>query len=84
MSLGVAYTLPLLVTLQTEVYHDGTLRVQLSREDIPLSPRVRMGLMWNTDQEYMGELKYLIKRRMAIRAHYDSDMGAGLGLSLRY
>ena len=34
-SLGVAYTLPMLVVLQTEIYHDGNLRVQLMREDIP-------------------------------------------------
>jgi FtsP/CotA-like multicopper oxidase with cupredoxin domain len=33
-SLGVAYTLPMLVILQTEVYHDGNVRVQLRREDI--------------------------------------------------
>jgi hypothetical protein len=29
ISLGLAYILPFLVTLQTEVYHDGNIRLQL-------------------------------------------------------
>jgi hypothetical protein len=36
VSLGVAYTLPLLITAQAEVYHDGNVRFQLMR-DIPVS-----------------------------------------------
>ena len=40
--------------------------------------------MVNTDLEYMVELKYVLTRYMGIRAHYDSDMGVGIGLSLNY
>ncbi|HWL00710.1 MAG TPA: multicopper oxidase domain-containing protein [Parapedobacter sp.] len=84
VSLGVMYTLPMLLNVQAEVYHDGIVRLSLMREDIPVSKRLRAGFMVNTDREYMGELKYVINKNMGIRAHYDSDMGFGVGLSLNY
>ena len=83
-SLGFMYTLPMLVNFQAEVYHDGIVRLSLMREDIPISKRLRAGFMVNTDFEYMAELKYIINKNMAIRTHYDSDMGLGVGLSLNY
>ncbi len=83
-SLGVAYTLPMLVIFQTEVYQDGTLRLQLAREDIPVSPRIRASFMLNTDKEYMGGLKYILGKNIALNTHYDSDMGFGVGLMLNY
>ena len=61
-SLGVMYTLPMLVNFQAEVYHDGIVRLTLMREDIPISKRLRGGFMVNTDKEYMGELKYIINK----------------------
>jgi FtsP/CotA-like multicopper oxidase with cupredoxin domain len=83
-SLGVAYTLPMLIILQTEIYHDGNLRVQLMREDIPLSKRLRGMFMVNTDKEYMAGLKYILHKNLGISSHYDSDMGFGVGLNLSY
>ncbi|WP_144281007.1 multicopper oxidase domain-containing protein [Chryseobacterium echinoideorum] len=83
-SLGIMYTLPMLVNFQAEVYHDGIVRLTLMREDIPISKRLRGGFMVNTDKEYMGELKYIINKNIGIRAHYDSDMGWGAGISLVY
>ena len=47
----------MLVTFQTEVYHDGNVRMQLMREDIPISKRLRMAFMVNTDKEYMQNNK---------------------------
>ncbi len=84
VSLGFNYTLPMLVVFQAEVYHDGNVRLQLSREDIPLSPRLRGEFMVNTDYEYMGGLRYILSRNLGIRAHYDSDMGFGVGLNVNY
>jgi len=84
VSLGVMYTLPLLVNVQAEVYHDGIFRLSLMREDIPLSRRLRGGFMVNTDLEYMADLRYILNRNFGIRTHYDSDMGFGLGLTLTY
>jgi FtsP/CotA-like multicopper oxidase with cupredoxin domain len=84
ISLGVAYVLPMLVTFQTEVYQDGNLRLQLMREDIPLSKRMRGEFMVNTDKEYMIGARYIVNKNMGLRTHYDSDMGLGIGIYLNY
>lgn len=83
-SLGVAYTLPMLLILQTEVYHDGNVRIQLRREDIPISKRIRAAFMVNTDKEYLVGLNYIASKNFGFRTHYDSDMGFGVGLTLNY
>lgn len=83
-SLGFAYTLPMLVIFQTEMYHDGNFRMQLMREDIPISKRLRMAFMVNTDKEYMAGFKYIVGKNIGITSHYDSDMGFGFGVNLNY
>jgi len=83
-SAGMEYTLPMLVKAQVEVYTDGNVRIQFERKDIPLSRRLRMNLMWNTDKEYMVGLKYIAGRNFGITTHYDSDMGIGFGVNLNY
>ncbi|PRD54602.1 copper oxidase [Sphingobacterium gobiense] len=83
-SVGVMYTLPMLVNFQAEVYHDGIVRLALMREDIPVSRRIRAGFMVNTDKEYMLDLRYIMTRNLGIRTHYDSDMGFGVGLVVNY
>lgn len=84
LSAGFVYTLPMLIDFQAEVYTDGIVRLQLAREDIPLTPRLRGAFMVNTDKEYMGGLKYILTRNIAATTHYDSDMGWGFGLNLSY
>ena len=84
ISFGVAYVLPMLVTFQSEVYQDGNLRLQLMREDIPLSKRLRGEFMVNTDKEFMLGARYIFNKNMGLRTHYDSDMGFGIGLYLNY
>ncbi len=83
-SLGVAYTLPMLLILQTEIYQDGNVRIQLRREDFPLSKRFRAAFMVNTDREYMLGLNYIASKNLGFRTHYDSDMGFGVGLTFNY
>lgn len=83
-SAGIEYTLPMLVKAQVEVFTDGNVRIQFERKDIPLSRRLRMNLMWNTDKEYMAGLKYVVGRNFGITTHYDSDMGVGFGVNLNY
>ena len=83
-SLGILYTLPMLVQFEAEVFTDGTILLQLKREGIPLTKRVRMGLMINSDKEYMIDLKYIVNKNFGVRTHYDSDMGFGVGLNLNY
>ena len=84
VSIGFTYLLPMLVDFQAEVYHDGIVRLSLMREDISLTKRLRGGVMVNTDLEYTAALRYIITKNMGVRAHYDSDMGFGGGLSLMY
>lgn len=83
-SLGFVYTLPLLVDFKAEVFHDGIVRLQLMREDIPITPRLRWAFMVNTDKEYMTGFKYIATKNITISTHYDSDMGIGFGATLNY
>jgi len=84
ISLGINYTLPMLIIAQAEVYQDGNVRLQFMREDIPITKRLRAGFMINTDKEYMIDLRYILNKNFGVRTHYDSDMGFGVGLSLNY
>ena len=83
-SAGINYTLPMLIIAQAEIFTDGNVRLQFERMDIPVSKRLRMDLMWNTDKEYMAGLRYIIKRNVGVTTHYDSDMGIGFGVNLNY
>jgi len=83
-SVGFNFTLPMLLVFQAEVFHDGSARLQLMRDDIPISKRLRMAFMINTDKEYMGGLKYILNKNIAISSHYDSDMGFGAGVTFTY
>lgn len=83
-SAGIEYTLPMLIKAQAELFTDGNFRLQFERMDIPVSKRLRMSLMWNTDKEYMAGLRYIIARNFGVTTHYDSDMGIGFGVNLNY
>ncbi len=83
-SAGIEYTLPMLIKAQAEVFTDGNFRLQFERMDIPVSKRLRMNLMWNTDKEYMAGLRYILARNFGVTTHYDSDMGIGFGVNLNY
>lgn len=81
---GIAYTLPMLITADGRIDGDGKFRFQLSREDIPVSPRLRFNWMINTDKEYMAGFRYIATKYISLSSHYDSDMGLGVGLTLTY
>ena len=83
-SAGLEYTMPMLIKAQVEIFTDGNFRLQFERKDIPVSKRLRMSLMWNTEKEYMAGLRYIIKRNFGVTTHYDSDMGIGFGASFNY
>ena len=81
---GVQYTTPWLLLADARIDGDGKFRFQVSREDIPLTPRLRFGFMANTDKEYMAGFRYVINKWFALSTHYDSDMGLGAGITLTY
>lgn len=82
--IGIQYTLPMLVIADASVDHKGNVRFQLLREDIPVSKRLRMNFMVNTDREYMAGLRYVLTKYFSLSTHYDSDMGYGGGITLTY
>ncbi len=81
---GVQYTLPMLVYADFRVDTQGKLRFQLSRDDIPITARLRLNFMVNTDRESMVGFRYIITKYFGISTHYDSDMGFGAGITLNY
>jgi FtsP/CotA-like multicopper oxidase with cupredoxin domain len=82
--LGFQYTLPMLLEAEARLDMKGKLRFQLRREDIPLSSRLRLNLMGNTDREYMAGLRYSLTKYFSLSTHYDSDMGYGAGVTITY
>lgn len=81
---GVRYKLPLLFIADARVNMYGKVRVQLEREDIAVSKRIRMNMLINTDKEYRVGVRYILTPYMGISANYDSDMKWGAGISINY
>jgi len=81
---GIAYTLPMLFVADARIDGDGKFRFQLSREDVPVTKRLRFSMMINTDKEYMLGLRYIATKYVSVSSHYDSDMGLGAGLTFTY
>jgi FtsP/CotA-like multicopper oxidase with cupredoxin domain len=81
---GLQYTLPFLFTLDGRVDMKGNLRLQLGREDIAVTSRLRLSLLVNTDKEYMAGFRYILTKYIGLSTHYDSDMGFGAGVTVNY
>jgi len=76
--------LPMLFVADARIDGNGKFRFQFSREDVPVTKRLRFGMMINTDKEYMLGLRYIAAKYISISTHYDSDMGLGGGLTFTY
>jgi CopA family copper-resistance protein len=81
---GIQYITPGLFVADARIDLKGKFRFQLSREDVPLTPRLRLNVMGNTDKEYMVGLQYILTKWLAASTHYDSDMAWGAGLTITY
>ena len=81
---GIAYTLPMLFIADARIDGDGKFRFQFSREDIPITSRLRFNMLINTDKEYMAGFRYIVSKYLALSTHYDSDMGLGAGITFTY
>lgn len=81
---GIQYVLPMLVVAEGRIDSKGKLRFQLARDDIPVTPRLRLNVMGNTDREYMAGLRYILTKYFSLSTHYDSDMGYGAGITITY
>lgn len=81
---GVQYTMPWFVVADASIDHTGYFRVQLRREDLAVTKRMRLWGMWNTDLEYALGARYILTKYLSASSHYDSDMGWGAGLTVTY
>ncbi|MBN8651514.1 MAG: multicopper oxidase domain-containing protein [Cytophagales bacterium] len=80
--LGMRYLLPMFVQSELRVDHRGNVRFQLSRNDMPITRRLRLSLVGNSDWEYNIDFDYNIGKRFYIHASYDSDYKYGAGLTM--
>ena len=81
---GMKYILPLLVVADANVDQNGKVRFELSREGIPISPRIRGSFAVNSDKEFDFGLKYILQKWVAVSTNYDSEYGFGAGLTFMY
>lgn len=81
---GLQYTLPWFVVADARIDHEGKIRFEIARNDIPLTERLRLRAKWNTDKEWTVGAKYILTKYWSISSHYDSDMNWGAGLTFTY
>lgn len=81
---GVQYLLPMLITADASVDHNGKVILEFSREDIPLSRRLRGNFSVNSDGEFNTGLRYIVQRYLSVSGNYDNEMGWGAGITLMY
>lgn len=81
---GLQYTMPWFVVADLTLDHTGYFRLQFKRDDIPVTKRLRLWGMWNTDMEYGVGARYILSKYLSASTHYDSDMGYGIGMTFTY
>lgn len=81
---GMQYVLPMLVTADASVDHNGKVLLELSREDIPVSRRWRGNFSLNSDGEFSTGLRYIVQKYLSLSGNYDNEMGWGAGITLTY
>ena len=81
---AATYVLLMLINVDFRVDADNKFRFQLSREDIPLTPRLRFKRMLNSDKKYMSSYRYVAGNYISLSTHYDSDMSRGAGVVITY
>ncbi|AZA83776.1 copper oxidase [Chryseobacterium lactis] len=81
---GMQYVLPMLITADASVDQNGKVLLELSREDIPLSRRLRGNFSVNSDGEFSTGLRYIVQKWMSLSGNYDNEMGWGAGITFTY
>ncbi|MEY8760308.1 multicopper oxidase domain-containing protein [Chryseobacterium sp. MD-1] len=81
---GMQYLLPMLITADASVDQNGKVLLELSREDIPVSRRIRGNFSLNSDGEFTTGLRYIVQKWFSISGNYDNEMGWGAGITLTY
>jgi len=81
---GAQYILPMLITADASVDHNGKVLLELSREDIPISRRLRGNFSVNSDGEFTSGIRYILQKWLSVSGNYDNEMGWGGGITLTY
>lgn len=81
---GIEYTLPMFVKADVRVNTKGRFRLQLAREDMALTKRLRFDGYWNTDKEWQLGLRYILRSRWQISGNYYNHYGLGAGVTYNY
>ena len=81
---GIRYILPMLVIADASVDQNGKVVLDLSRENIKISPRIRGNFSVNSDKEFDFGLKYIVQKWVSVSTNYDSEFGFGAGLTFMY
>ncbi|WP_374462651.1 multicopper oxidase domain-containing protein [Chryseobacterium sp.] len=81
---GMQYVLPMLITADASVDQNGKVLLELSREDIPLSRRLRGNFSVNSDGEFSTGVRYILQKWLSVSGNYDNEMGWGAGITLTY
>ncbi|WP_209913478.1 multicopper oxidase domain-containing protein [Chryseobacterium jejuense] len=81
---GMQYVLPMLITADASVDQNGKVLLELSREDIPLSRRLRGNFSINSDGEFSTGIRYIVQKYLSLSGNYDNEMGWGAGVILTY
>ncbi|MDF2932868.1 MAG: copper oxidase [Chryseobacterium sp.] len=82
--MGAQYILPMLITADASVDQNGKVLLELSREDIPISRRLRGNFSVNSDGEFTSGLRYILQKWLSVSGNYDNEMGWGGGITLTY
>jgi CopA family copper-resistance protein len=82
--IGAQYLLPMLITADASVDQNGKVLLELSREDIPISRRLRGNFTVNSDGEFNTGLRYILQKWLSVSGNYDNEMGWGAGITLTY
>ncbi|QOW11427.1 copper oxidase [Kaistella flava (ex Peng et al. 2021)] len=81
---GIRYILPFLVVADANIDQNGKVRLELGREGIKISPRIRGSFAVNSDKEFDFGLKYILQKWVSLSTNYDSEYGFGAGLTFMY
>ena len=81
---GLRYILPMMVVADASVDQNGKVVLDLSRENIKISPRIRGSFSVNSDKEFDFGLKYVVQKWVSVSTNYDSEFGFGVGLTFMY
>ncbi|MFZ4928684.1 multicopper oxidase domain-containing protein [Chryseobacterium sp. Mn2064] len=81
---GMQYVLPMLITADASVDHNGKVLLELSREDIPLSRRLRGNFSVNSDGEFSTGVRYIVQKWLSLSGNYDNEIGWGAGVTFNY